>query len=102
MFVFPLIKGRRQRVLLFAAAIFVVVLVGFSRIALGAHYVSDVLAGMFFGMAWLTICLFAARPLRRMALPGVVESALPERTAELVTAAVQPDTVVAPPSSSLA
>ena len=51
LFVFPLIKGRRNRVFLFSAATLVVVLVGFSRIALGAHYFSDVLAGMFFGIA---------------------------------------------------
>ncbi|HST31610.1 MAG TPA: phosphatase PAP2 family protein [Chthoniobacterales bacterium] len=43
-------------------------MVGFSRIALGAHYVSDVLAGIFFSMTWLTICLLAARPLRQLAL----------------------------------
>src|SRR5437660_4145961 len=74
LFVFPLIKGRRNRVLLFVAAIFVVAMVGFSRIALGAHYFTDVLAGMFFGMAWLTLCLFAARPLRRALLGPVLES----------------------------
>jgi membrane-associated phospholipid phosphatase len=103
LFVFPLIKGRRGRVLLFSAAMFVVALVGFSRIALGAHYVSDVLAGMFFGMAWLTICLFAARPLRRIAFRPVVEGALPEGSPDLVPVPVpvQSDTVVAPPPNSL-
>src|SRR4029077_477779 len=82
-FVFPLIRSRRGRVLLFSAAIFVVATVGFSRIALGAHYVTDVLAGMFFGMTWLTICLIAARPLRRIASGPVMENVLPETSPEL-------------------
>jgi undecaprenyl-diphosphatase len=97
LFVFPLIKSRRGRFLLFLAATFVVAMVGFSRIALGAHYVTDVLAGMFFGMAWLTICLFAARPLRRIALPPVIESVLPESGAELAPVLAQTDSMSAPP-----
>ena len=102
LFVFPLIKTRRGRFWLFSAATFVVAMVGFSRIALGAHYVTDVLAGMFFGMTWLTICLFAARPLRRFALRPVMESVLPGAQPELVPVPVQTDEVVAPaPPSSV-
>jgi len=97
LFVFPLIKSRRGRVLLFSAAIFVVAMVGFSRIALGAHYVTDVLAGMFFGMTWLTICLFAARPLQRIAMLQGIESMLPETGPELVPVPVETDNTVAPP-----
>ncbi len=100
LFVFPLIKSRRGRVLLFSAAMFVVAMIGFSRIALGAHYVTDVLAGMFFGMSWLTICLFAARPLRRLALRPVIENALPETERQLVHVTVQTDDVVAPPATN--
>src|SRR5689334_8793468 len=100
LFAFPLIKGRRNRIFLFAAAIFIVAMVGFSRIALGAHYVSDVLAGMFFGMAWLTICLFAARPLRRAVVRPVIESALPEPAPELVPVPVQTGDLIAPSANS--
>lgn len=99
LFVFPLIKNRRNRALLFSAAAFVVVLVGFSRIALGAHYLSDVLAGMFFGIAWLTICLFAARPLRRLALRPVIESV--QESPDLVPVSAQAENVVAPSPDSL-
>ena len=99
LFVFPLIKSRRGRFWLFSAATFVVAMVGFSRIAIGAHYVTDVLAGMFFGMSWLTICLFAARPLRRLALRPVIENALPEANRELIPVPVQTDPVAAPPNS---
>src|SRR6266481_5284472 len=49
LFLVPMIKTRRGRFLLFSAAVFVVAMVGFSRIALGAHYLTDVLGGMFLG-----------------------------------------------------
>src|SRR5947209_17286825 len=101
LFVFPLIKGCRNRVLLFVAALFVVAMVGFSRIALGAHYFTDVLAGMFFGMAWLTICLFAARPLRRAVVRPVIESAFVEPTPELISVPVNAETVVSSAPDSL-
>jgi membrane-associated phospholipid phosphatase len=101
LFIFPVIKSGRGRVLVFSAAMLMVALVGFSRIALGAHYLTDVLAGVFFGMVWLTICLFAARPLRRIALSPVIEKVISEASSELVPVPVQTDSVVAPPSNSL-
>src|SRR5438105_834646 len=76
LFVIPVIKSRRARALIFSTAIFMVVLVGFSRIALGAHYVTDVLGGMFLGTSWLMLCLFLSRPFRRTALPQVIADAL--------------------------
>jgi membrane-associated phospholipid phosphatase len=97
LFVVPIIKSRRGRALLFSAAMFLVALVGFSRVALGAHYLTDVLAGMCFGTAWLTVCLLASRPLRRISLPPVIESVLPETAPELVPVQIQADPVVAPP-----
>jgi undecaprenyl-diphosphatase len=65
LFIVPAIRSRRWRALTFAAAALVILLVGFSRIALGAHYLTDVLGAIFFGTIWLALCLVAGKPLRR-------------------------------------
>ena len=87
LFLVPMIKSRRGRVLLFGGAAFVVSLVGFSRIALGAHYFTDVLAGMFLGTSWLMICVVGGRPFRRTVVQPVIAeitNILPKPTPELV------------------
>ena len=79
LFIVPAIKSRRWRVLTLTTAGLFVLLVGFSRIALGAHYLTDVLAAIFFGMIWLAICLFAGRPMRRVCGPvPIVTGGAPE------------------------
>ena len=103
LFIFPLIKSGRGRALVFSAATLVIVLVGFSRIALGAHYLTDVLGGMFLGTSWLTVCLLVSRPLRRAIVRPVIENILPEPTPELVPVpiSVQAEAPVATAANSL-
>ena len=56
----------RLRVLIIFVAGLLIALVAFSRIYLGAHYLSDVLAAVAEGLAWLslslTICFYLRRP----------------------------------------
>ena len=48
-----------------ALVFMIICAVGFSRIYLGAHYFSDVVAAFAAGTAWLAICLTAVETLRR-------------------------------------
>jgi undecaprenyl-diphosphatase len=43
------------------------VLMAFSRLYLGVHYVSDVIAGLSAGVAWLAVCISALEVIRRRA-----------------------------------
>jgi membrane-associated phospholipid phosphatase len=57
------LRRRSDRILLFAATGFLVLAIGFSRIYLGVHFLSDVLAGFAAGAAWLAL-LYVALELR--------------------------------------
>jgi membrane-associated phospholipid phosphatase len=67
----PVLSVAARRVSLVLGAALIVV-VGFSRMWLGVHYLSDVLAGWSLGIAWalLTALLFGAFPGGRAALPA--------------------------------
>ena len=65
LFILPVLKARHWRLLSIFSAMSLVALVGFSRIALGAHFLTDVLAAILFGIIWLALCLVLSRPMRR-------------------------------------
>src|SRR5438034_3326552 len=85
LFLLPLLKGRHVRIVCVFGAVSLVLLVGFSRVALGAHFLTDVLAAIIFGILWLMLCMVLGKPLQRsrsgssvvpVAVPASVELAL--------------------------
>lgn len=56
---------RREKAFVFAAAALLAALVGASRIYLGVHWTTDVLAGWSLGAAWAMVCWLAAWAVRR-------------------------------------
>lgn len=52
---FPIVSERRVRTYILAVALSLVVLIGVSRVYLGVHWPSDVLAGWCFGTIWALI-----------------------------------------------
>jgi membrane protein DedA with SNARE-associated domain/membrane-associated phospholipid phosphatase len=58
-------RAWRWRVLAVLIAVFLLVLVGFSRLYLGAHYLSDVLGAIAEGLAWLALCLTGVETVQR-------------------------------------
>ena len=65
LFLLPLLKGRHVRVVCVFGAVSLVLLVGFSRIALGAHFLTDVLAAIIFGIVWLMLCMGVGKSIQR-------------------------------------
>lgn len=60
-----IVTRRRLRLYFVMVALLLTVLVGFSRVALGVHYPSDVLAGWATGLVWALLCWIAARYLQQ-------------------------------------
>jgi undecaprenyl-diphosphatase len=60
-----LVQGRTLRLYVLAVAALVTLLVGLSRVYLGVHYPSDVLAGWTAGLAWALLCWTTASYLQR-------------------------------------
>ncbi|HEX6723674.1 MAG TPA: phosphatase PAP2 family protein [Gaiella sp.] len=58
-------RTRAHRVAAVGAGFTLGALIGASRVVLGVHYLTDVLAGAFLGLAWLSVCLLVVLRLRR-------------------------------------
>jgi undecaprenyl-diphosphatase len=67
---------RRVRVYLIANALSLTFLIGVTRIALGVHYPTDVLAGWSAGLAWALLCWLVARYLQYR---GAVEAPVSQK-----------------------
>lgn len=59
MMIATLVTSRAGKIYVYAASIFVVAIVGLSRIYLGVHYPSDVIAGWMVGAIWALLCWYA-------------------------------------------
>ncbi|PBB97599.1 phosphatase PAP2 family protein [Mesorhizobium sp. WSM3862] len=59
------LPNRRMKIFVLGLAVLTTVLVGTSRVYLGVHWPSDVLAGWCAGFAWAMLCWLAARLLQR-------------------------------------
>jgi membrane-associated phospholipid phosphatase len=51
------LSNRTARIAVLVAAAVLVLLIGFSRLYLGVHFLTDVIAGFALGLAWVTLCV---------------------------------------------
>ncbi|OYW86971.1 MAG: hypothetical protein B7Z22_05535 [Hyphomonas sp. 32-62-5] len=61
--------NRRAKLFIISSALFLAVLIGCSRVYLGVHWPSDVIAGWGFGAAWAILCWLVACFFRAFSLP---------------------------------
>ncbi|WP_236718259.1 phosphatase PAP2 family protein [Actinoplanes sp. TFC3] len=85
----PAVPPRWRKVAI-AVTAFLIAAIGFTRISLGVHFVSDVLAGWLLGAAWLGVTAYAFRVWRRetgQSLPPLSAGLEPEAAADVKPAA---------------
>jgi len=61
------IESTRVKVSVWVGALIMIALVGYSRIYLGVHYLSDVVAGYTLGVLWLAVCFTGLQMVSRRA-----------------------------------
>lgn len=61
------IESRRVKAAIWAGAVLMIALVGYSRIYLAVHYLSDVVAGYTLGVLWLAVCFTGLQMVSRRA-----------------------------------
>ena len=69
-------RARRIRFGVALGAVLLVASVGFSRLVLGAHHPSDVLAALLVGVAWLALCMVVRERLGAVGAPQKIRVAL--------------------------
>lgn len=68
-----LVKRRREKAYVLGAGVLITLLVGLTRIYLGVHWASDVVAGWCLGAAWAMACWLAAWAWQRVNRPRSTE-----------------------------
>ncbi|WP_232234477.1 phosphatase PAP2 family protein [Actinoplanes sp. N902-109] len=84
----PAVAPRRRKVAIGFTAL-IIVAIGITRIALGVHFLSDVLAGWLLGAAWLGVTAYAFRVWRREVgrpVPPLSEGLEPEAATDVTPA----------------
>ena len=74
------LTSRMVRAYVLWCAIFLAVLIGFSRVYLGVHYPSDVLAGWCLGSAYAIACWYGAKLISRRAAASTTQAAEEKET----------------------
>lgn len=64
------LRSPLPRIMLMFVTVMIILLIGISRLTLGAHYLSDVLAGFAAGAVWLSACITALDTLKRRQRTG--------------------------------